>query len=65
MSYRSFTPITAVLALATAVALSGAARAQQPIVIKFSHVVALHKDNEGRVGKDTIEPVYVQAGFKP
>jgi len=28
-------------------------------------VVSVHKDNESRVGKDTIEAVYKQTGFKP
>jgi len=28
-------------------------------------VVSVHKDNEPRVGKDTIEAVYKQTGFKP
>ena len=40
MTYR-FRIATAALALATAVAVSGSALAQQPIIIKFSHVVAV------------------------
>jgi hypothetical protein len=27
--------------------------------------VSVHKENEARVGKDTIESVYKQTGFKP
>ena len=28
-------------------------------------LVSVHKENESRVGKDTIEAVYAQTGFKP
>src|SRR5512139_2683573 len=41
MSYRRFTQIAAATMVAAAVALAGTAHAQQPIVIRFSHVVAI------------------------
>ena len=28
-------------------------------------LVAVHKENESRVGKDTIQEVYKETGFKP
>jgi hypothetical protein len=28
-------------------------------------LVAVHKDNESRIGKDTIAEVYKETGFKP
>jgi len=63
------------LGLAAALVLAAPARAQQPIVIEFSHVVAIdtqkatwkkamapvHKENPSRVCKDTLEAVYKQA----
>jgi hypothetical protein len=65
MSYRRFSQVAAAFAVAAAVALAGAVHAQQPIVIKFSCAVGVYNDNESRVGKDTIEAVYKQTGFKP